>query len=150
MGKLGEIIFIIFFLHNALEYYYITKIACPTFIIYTSFTGDIALAERVVLSALLSLQESRVGGELIWNILFSNACGYGLGLTGYHAHCQALSAGLFTFLKPALAQENSDRVSYLIETLDSAVKQIVRDPTRVNSVLDLIQRTFVTVMIDPL
>lgn len=98
MGKLGEIIFIIFFLHNALEYYYIAKVACPTFIIYTSFTGDIALAERVVVCAPLSLQESRVGGELIWNILFSNACGYGLGLNGYHAHCQALSAGLFTFL----------------------------------------------------
>lgn len=68
-------------------------------VIYNSFTGDIALAERVVVYALLSLQESRVGGELIWNILFSNACGYGLSLTGYHAHCQALSAGLFTFLK---------------------------------------------------
>ena len=150
MGKLGEIIFIIFFLHNALEYYYIAKVACPTFIIYTSFNGDIALAERVVVCALLSLQESRVGGELIWNILFSNGCGYGLGLM--HRLPRPLSRIIcgIVYLPEALAQENRDRVSYLIETLDSAVKQIVRDPTRVNSVLDLIQRTFVIVMIDPL
>ena len=54
------------------------------------------------------------------------------------------------YLPELLSQENRNRVSYLIETLDSAVKQIVRDPTHVNSVLDLIQRTFVIVMIDPL
>ena len=65
----------------------------------TSYTGEIVLTERVVVSALLSPQESYVSGELIWNILFSNAYGYGFGLTGYHVHSQALYAGLFTFLK---------------------------------------------------
>ena len=76
-----------------------------------------------------------------------------------------LSCGIVYFPE-ALAQENSDRVSYLIETLDSVrsahpdrgviicddfntldfsdvlahhkLKQIVRDPTRGNSILDLI------------
>ena len=41
----------------------------------------------------------RVSGKLIWSILFSNACGYGFGLTSYHVHSQSLSAGLFTFLR---------------------------------------------------